>query len=24
MVIFDALVNWLANGLLDFSWWQIV
>lgn len=24
MIIFDALVNWLANGLLGFSWWQIV
>ena len=24
MMIFDALVNWLANGLLDFTWWQIV
>jgi len=24
MIIIDALVNWLANGLLDFSWWQIV
>ncbi len=24
MMIFDALVNWLAHGLLDFSIWQIV
>jgi len=24
MMIFDALVNWLAHGLLDFSVWQIV
>jgi stearoyl-CoA desaturase (delta-9 desaturase) len=24
MSLFDGTVNWLANGLLDASWWQIV
>ncbi|MBL8348258.1 MAG: acyl-CoA desaturase, partial [Rubrivivax sp.] len=23
-LLHDALVDWLANGLLDWSWWQIV
>ncbi len=24
MMLWDALVNWLANGLLDASWWQVL
>src|SRR4051812_36492814 len=24
MSIWDALVNWLANGLVETTWWQIV
>ena len=23
MSVWDGLVNWLANGLLDLSWWQV-
>ncbi|HET7863936.1 MAG TPA: acyl-CoA desaturase, partial [Burkholderiaceae bacterium] len=23
-VIWDALLNWLAHGRLDASWWQVV
>ncbi|TMS56604.1 acyl-CoA desaturase [Imbroritus primus] len=22
--MFDAMLNWMANGLLDWSWWQIL
>jgi stearoyl-CoA desaturase (Delta-9 desaturase) len=24
MIVFDAALNWLANGLLAASWWQII
>lgn len=24
MTVFDALVNWLAHGLVDTTWWQVV
>jgi stearoyl-CoA desaturase (Delta-9 desaturase) len=23
MLVFDALVNWLANGLIETTWWQV-
>ena len=24
IVVWDALIDWLANGLVNFSWWQIL
>ena len=24
IVVWDALIDWLANGLVNFTWWQIV
>ena len=24
MAVFDGLVDWLANGLVETTWWQVV